>query len=108
LEDRTEVANILDRFPYPDLSGEFRWGGKRGYIEAAGIIGQTRLDDAPTDQFNLGGTVNRWGVDLTSNVNVGAKDVVKLGYVLGDGMKTIKCAPVDITDAKLWKPGATC
>ena len=97
MEDRTEVANILDRFPYPDLSGEFRWGGKRGYVEAAGIIGPTRLDDALKDQFNLDDTVNRWGINLTSNVKVGAKDVIKLGYVFGAGMENyINDAPVDI------------
>jgi hypothetical protein len=98
LEDRVEIQNIRGRFPYPDLSGEFRWGGKRGYVEAAGIIGQTRLDDLlPSDPFNLDDTVNRWGINLTSNIRVGSKDVIKLGFTFGEGMENyLNDAPVDI------------
>ena len=87
LEDRIEIANVLSRFPYPDLSGEFRWGGKRGYLEAAAIVGNTRLDDVLKDQFNLDQNVNRWGVNLTSNLKFGAKNVLKAGYVFGEGMR---------------------
>jgi DcaP outer membrane protein len=97
LQDRIEIANILARFPYPDASGEFRWGGKYGYVEAAGIIGQTRLDDVLNDRFNLNQTIDRWGIDLTSNIKVGAKDVIKLGYVFGEGMENyMNDAPADI------------
>jgi hypothetical protein len=97
LQDRIEISNTIGRFPYPDLSGEFRWGGNRGYLEAAGIIGQTRLDDSLKDQFNLDDTVNRWGIDLTSNIKVNARDVIKLGYVFGEGMENyMNDAPADI------------
>jgi DcaP outer membrane protein len=97
LEDRIEIANLLARFPYPDLSGEFRWGGKRGYLEAAGIMGNTRLDDVLKDQFNLDDSVFRWGINLTSNLKVGAKDVLKAGYVFGEGMENyMNDAPADI------------
>src|SRR4029079_1515302 len=97
LQDRVEIANILARFPYPDFSGEFRWGGKRGYLEAAGIVGQTRLDDALPDRFNLDDTVDRWGLNFTSNINLFKKDVIKLGYDVGDGMENyLNDAPFDI------------
>jgi hypothetical protein len=97
LEDRIEIANILARFPFPDLSGEFRWGGKRGYLEAAGIVGNTRLDDVLKDQFNLDQNVKRWGVNLTSNLKLGAKNVLKAGYVFGEGMENyMNDAPADI------------
>ena len=97
LEDRIEIQNIRGRFPYPDASGQFRWGGSWGYVQAAGIVGQTRLDDILKDRFNLDDTVDRWGINLTSNIKVGAKDVVKLGYAFGDGMENyLNDAPADI------------
>jgi hypothetical protein len=98
LESRVEIENIRPRFPWPDLSGEFRWGGDWGYVEAAGILGQTRLDDMLTDDpFNLDDTVNRWGANFTSNIKAGPKNVVKLGYVFGQGMENyMNDAPADI------------
>jgi hypothetical protein len=55
------------------------------------------LDDSLEDRFNLDDTVNRWGVNLTSNVKVGAKDVIRLGYVFGDGMENyMNDAPADV------------
>src|SRR5215813_10107486 len=32
LQDRIEVNGIISRFPYPDISGEFRLGGHWGYV----------------------------------------------------------------------------
>jgi hypothetical protein len=98
LQDRIEIANIIARFPYPDFSGEFRLGGDWGYVEAAGIMGQTRLDDnLLTDRFNLDQTIDRWGANFTSNIKFGAKDVLKLGYVFGQGMENyMNDAPADI------------
>src|SRR4029077_11503637 len=97
LQDRIEIANVLARFPSHDISGELRWGGKRGYLEAAGIIGQTRLDDVLNDRFNLNQTVDRWGINLTSNLKVGAKDVLKAGFFFGQGMKNyMNDPPADI------------
>jgi len=97
LEDRIEIQNVRARFPYPDASGEFRWGGGWGYVEAAGIVGQTRLDDNLKDRFNLDDTVNRWGINLTSNIKVAAKDVARLGYAFGDGMENyMNDAPADV------------
>jgi hypothetical protein len=87
IEDRIEIGNVRARFPYPDLSGEFRFGGGWGYVEAAGIVAQTRIDDDQPDAFNLDDTVNRWGVNLTSNIKAGDRNVFKLGYVFGDGMQ---------------------
>src|SRR5262249_61495576 len=91
------IAYLLARFPLPYLAGEFRLGGKRGYLEAAGIVGNTRLDDVLKDQFNLDQSLDRWGVNLTSNLKFGAKDVLKAGYVFGHGMENyMNDAPADI------------
>jgi hypothetical protein len=97
LEDRVEIQNIRPRFPWPDASGEFRLGGNWGYFEAAGIVGNTRLDDVLPDRFNLDDSVNRWGANFTSNIKTGEKNVFKLGYALGEGMENyLNDAPADI------------
>ena len=60
-------------------------------------MGQTRLDDVLRDRFNLDDTVDRWGANFTSNIKVGAKDVIKLGFTFGQGMENyMNDAPVDI------------
>jgi len=97
LEDRIELTGVRPRFAYPDASGEFRYGGGWGFVEAAGIWGQTKIDDDLADAFNLDDTVNRWGVNLTSNIKLGSKNVIKLGYVFGDGMENyMNDAPADV------------
>src|SRR3954469_12830167 len=53
LANRIEIQNALGRFPLPDLSGEFRYGGKHGYIKFSGIVRKTKIDDLlPNDNFN--------------------------------------------------------
>jgi hypothetical protein len=97
LANRIEIQNVLARYPYPDLSGEFRYGGKRGYIKASGIVREIKLDDLLTnDVFNLDDSVQGWGVELSSNVKF-AKDVLRLQYVYGDGIENyMNDAPVDV------------
>lgn len=97
LANRIEIQNVTARFPYPDLSGEFRYGRKRGYIKASGIVRKTVLDDLlPHDAFNLNDSVIGWGVDLSSNVNF-KSDVLRLQYVYGDGIENyMNDAPVDV------------
>jgi hypothetical protein len=98
LENRTEIQNIFTRFPYPDVAGEFRWGGTLGYVKFSGIAGQTRLDDLSPDQFNFNQAVNRWGLNFTSNIKTGRKNVIKMGYMFGAGMENHMndAPPVDI------------
>jgi DcaP outer membrane protein len=97
LSDRVELQNVRGRFQFPDVSGDIKTGGGWGYVRAAGIWGNTRIDDLQNDQVNLDSTVNRWGVDLTSNIKTGGKNVIKLAYVFGHGMENyMNDAPVDI------------
>jgi hypothetical protein len=48
LADRIEIQNISGRFPLSDLTGNFRYGGKRGHIQVSGIVRKTRLDRLST------------------------------------------------------------
>jgi hypothetical protein len=98
LENRTEIQNISTRFPYPDVAGEFRWGGTLGYVKFSGIAGQTRVDDLQPGQVNFNQAVNRWGLNFTSNIKTGGKNVIKMGYLFGAGMENHMndAPPVDI------------
>ena len=102
-EDRIEIQNLRGRFPYPDLSGEYRHAGPWGYFEVAGIVRYMRWDDTLADQFDLSGSAIGWGVNLSSNIKTGAS-VIRLQAVYGEGVENyMNDAPVDV-GAKL-QPG---
>lgn len=94
--DRVEIQNIKGRFPLPDLSGEFRYGQKWGYVEAAGILRKIKWDDVLDDQFQLSGSTTGWGINLSSNIKV-KDDTIRLQYVFGKGIENyMNDAPVDV------------
>ena len=72
LADRIELQNVKGRSPIPDFTGEYRFGGSRGYFEVAGILGRMSWDDMLADQFELSGDATRWGINLSSNVKLGS------------------------------------
>jgi len=97
LADRIEIQNARGRFPLPDLSGEFRYGGKLGYVKFSGIVRKTKIDDLlTTDRFNLDNSVIGWGATVSSNIKFHG-DVLRLQYVWGEGIENyMNDAPVDI------------
>ena len=95
--DRIELANIRPRFNFPDLSGNARIVGNWGYFQAAGIVRKIGWVDTSGNPVNLGGSVVGWGVNLTSNINLGKKNVAKLAFVYGNGIENyMNDAPVDV------------
>jgi hypothetical protein len=97
IADRIELQGVRGRFPAPDISAEYRYGGKDwGYIEAAGIVRWMKIDDTNNDQFDLNQTLTGWGINLSSNVKFG-KDTLRLQYVYGEGIENyMNDAPVDV------------
>ena len=95
--DRIELQNIKGRFPMPDISFEYRYGGQSwGYVEVAGIVRKIYYDDVLDDQFDLSGDVTGWGINLSSNLKF-AKDVLRLQYIFGEGVQNyMNDAPVDV------------
>lgn len=95
--DRSELQNIQGRFPYPDLSAEFRLGGDWGYVEIAGIARYIEWEDTqPTDVFDASGNETGWGVNLSSNLKLG-KMVLKLQALYGEGIENyMNDAPEDV------------
>ena len=97
LSDRIELQNVKGRSPIPDFSGEYRFGGSRGYFEVAGILGRMSWDDMLADQFELSGDATRWGINLSSNVKLGSSTTLRLQYAYGEGIQNyMNDAPVDV------------
>ncbi len=94
---RIELQDVKPRFRYPDLSAEYRYGRKWGYVELAGIVRRMEWIDQGTDAFDLAGNATGWGLNLSSNVNLGKKDIVRLQGVYGDGIENyMNDAPADV------------
>ncbi len=85
--DRIELQDVKAQFRLPDLSAEYRYGGKWGYVELAGIVRRIEWKDLGQQQFELGGDATGWGLNLSSNLKLGANDVVRLAGVYGEGVE---------------------
>jgi len=107
---RVELQNIQARFPAPDASARLRWGGQRDYLQLAGIGRYIAWDDLkPVAPFNFSSHTWGWGVNISSNVPVGKKDVLKLEVTYGHGIENyMNDAPIDIapipTPSNLTRP----
>jgi DcaP outer membrane protein len=97
LADRIELQNVKGRFPAPDLSGEYRIGGSKGYIEVAGMLRYMKWDDVLDDDFELSGSAVGWGINLSSNIKFGSSDTLRLQGVFGEGIQNyMNDSPVDV------------
>jgi hypothetical protein len=97
LADRIELQNVQARFPMPDLSGEYRMGGSKGYIEVAGILRYMKWDDVLVDAFELSDSAVGWGINLSSNIKLGSSDTIRLQGVFGEGIQNyMNDSPVDV------------
>jgi hypothetical protein len=91
------VADIVPRTPLPDLSAEYRMGRPWGYIEAAGIVRAIEWDDIDGVGPDLSGTATGWGFNVSSNLKLGAKNVLRLQAVHGEGIQNyMNDAPADV------------
>ena len=91
------MADIVPRFPLPDLSAEYRIGRPWGYVEAAGIVRQIEWDDIDGIGPDLSGTATGWGFNVSSNLKLGPKNVLRLQGVHGEGIQNyMNDAPVDV------------
>jgi hypothetical protein len=95
--DRIELQNIKPRFPLPDLSAAWKTTQSWGYFRAAGQLREIKWDDVLADQFDLSGSATGWGLNLSSNVNAGKNDVLRLAFVVGEGIQNaMNDSPVDV------------
>jgi DcaP outer membrane protein len=94
---RIELQGVKGRFPMPDISGHWRWAGKVGHLQIAGIYRRIEWDDLnATPTRDLSGQANGWGINVSSNIKV-SKNVLRLQYVYGDGIENyMNDAPADV------------
>lgn len=85
--ERVQLMDIIGRYPVPDVSGEFRWAGSRGYVKLSGMLRYITWDDLGTDGLNLSGEEIGWGTNVSSNVKLWGKNVIKLQVVYGHGIQ---------------------
>ncbi|WP_426485398.1 DcaP family trimeric outer membrane transporter [Flavobacterium sp. 2] len=96
-EDRIELQGVNARFPFPDLSAEYRHAFNWGYLELAGIVRKIEWKDQNNDQYDLSGDAVGWGLNLSTNVKFGKNDVFRGQVVYGEGIQNyMNDAPVDI------------
>ena len=105
--DRIELQGVKPRFNFPDFSWQARMIRDWGYLQLAGIVRKIGWVDTNNTVPNLGGHAVGWGLNLSSNLNLGKKDVAKLEVVYGDGIQNyMNDAPVDIGIKNTGNPAA--
>jgi DcaP outer membrane protein len=95
--DRVQLQGVRGRFPAPDLSARARVGGERTYLQIAGIGRYIAWDDPNRAVVDLSGHTWGWGVNVSSNLGFGKKDVLRLSTTYGHGIENyMNDAPVDV------------
>ena len=86
-QERVDLMNIVGRYPVPDVSGQFRWAGSRGYVQLAGVLRYITWNDLTMDAVDLSGQQIGWGTSASSNVKLWGKNVLKLQGTYGRGVE---------------------
>ena len=87
-QNRIELQNVRSRFNLPDLSAEFRYGKKWGYVEIAGILRKIQwVDEAINPQYDLSDEVIGWGINLSTNLKIGDRTTFRGQFVYGEGIE---------------------
>ncbi len=95
-EGRIELEGIDSNFPLPDLTAHYKYAQDWGHVQVAGILRKIEWDDLNDDQFDLSGDATGWGINLSTNINIGPH-VFRGSVVYGEGMENyMNDAPVDI------------
>jgi outer membrane DcaP-like protein len=95
--DRIEVQNIRPRFPVPDFTVAYKRTQNWGYARVAGQLRRIRWDDTLVDKFDLSGSATGWGLNFSTSLKAGSKDVIRGAFVVGEGIEnSMNDSPVDI------------
>lgn len=85
--DLVELEDVRLRFRTPEWAASVRREGGWGHVQAAGLLRRVWWDDLVEDDVDLSGDATGWGVSLTSALRFGAKNVVRLQYLAGEGVE---------------------
>lgn len=93
-----ELAAVESRFPVPDLSAEYRKSGSFGYVELASMVRYISWEDQDNLGVDYTGNEIGWGLNLSTNLNLGKKDVFRGQLVYGRGIQNyMNDATVDVS-----------
>lgn len=81
------LQGMKPRFPMPDLSSEYRYTDKWGYVELAGIVRSIKWEDHDSDQFDISGSAVGWGLSLSTKVKIGDNIVYHGAITTGAGIQ---------------------
>ena len=84
--DRVELDGIEGDFELPDLAAHFRWVNDWGHLQVAGILRRIEWNDLNDDEFDLSGSATGWGLNISTNVNLGPH-VLRGSLVYGEGIQ---------------------
>jgi hypothetical protein len=96
--DRVELQGVKPKFDMPDFSWEARLIRRWGYARFGGIFRKISwVDTNKVDAVNLSGDAFGWGVNFSSNLNLGKHDIGRFMVVYGAGVENyMNDAPIDI------------
>ena len=95
--DRIELSDVKPKFNIPDFAAEFRMTRHWGYAEIAAAVRKIEWVDQGKEVYDLSGKAWGWGVNLSSNLNLGTKDVLVAQTIYGKGIQNLmNDAPTDI------------
>jgi hypothetical protein len=95
--DRVELQNIVDRFPYPDFTAQYRYGKEWGHVQLSGIVRYIGWADTVKDAVDLSGQSIGWGLNLGSMIQLTKRGSLRLEATYGRGIATyMRDAPTDI------------
>jgi len=103
--DFIALQDVRPRFNVPDISGNVRFIGEKGYLQVAGIFRKISWVDTNPAPPDLGRTVYGGGVNVSSNLKLDSKDLGKFQVVYGEGIENyMNDAPVDVGIQKTGNP----
>jgi hypothetical protein len=93
----SEFGTVIPNIMMPDLSAEYRMAQNWGYFEIAGLVRQIKWKDLDNFGPDLSGSAMGWGVNLSTNIKVGANDVIRGQFLYGAGIENyMNDATVDL------------
>jgi hypothetical protein len=95
-DENPGLEGVRGRFPLPDLSAHFRYQQDWGHVQVAGILRKIEWEDLNDDQYDLSGSATGWGINLSTNLNLG-RHVIRGSLLYGEGVQNyMNDATVDI------------
>jgi hypothetical protein len=92
-----ELQDVRPRFNAPDISGNVRFIGEKGYLQVAGMFRKISWKAIHPMQHDLSDTVYGWGVNVSSNLKFNPNNIGKFQVVYGHGIENyMNDAPVDV------------